>query len=79
MNRLVFCDLDGTVATHDGQVRRAVREAMQAVADAGAWITLSTGRHAPDVLAQYHPDVLLPSLESWQNALAAILQSKPAL
>jgi Cof subfamily protein (haloacid dehalogenase superfamily) len=44
MYRLVFCDLDGTVATHDGQVRRAVREAMQAVVDAGAWITISTGR-----------------------------------
>lgn len=44
MYRLVFCDLDGTVATFDGRVRSAVREAMQAVVDAGAWITLSTGR-----------------------------------
>lgn len=42
-------------------------------------IAVATGRHAPDVLALYHPDVLLPSLESWQNALAAILQSEPAL
>jgi Cof subfamily protein (haloacid dehalogenase superfamily) len=44
MYRLVFCDLDGTLATFDGQVRPAVREAMQAVVDAGNWITLSTSR-----------------------------------
>ena len=44
MYRLVFCDLDGTVATLDGKVRPVVREAMQAVVDAGAWITISTGR-----------------------------------
>jgi Cof subfamily protein (haloacid dehalogenase superfamily) len=42
--RLAFCDLDGTVATLDGQVRAAVRAAMQAVINAGLWITLSTGR-----------------------------------
>ena len=44
MYRLVFCDLDGTVAAFDGRVRPAVREAMQAVVDAGAWVTISTGR-----------------------------------
>jgi len=44
MYRLVFCDLDGTVATFGGEVRPAVREAMQAAAGAGAWITLSTSR-----------------------------------
>jgi len=42
--RLVFCDLDGTVATYQHQVRPAVRGAMQAVAGAGTWITISTGR-----------------------------------
>jgi Cof subfamily protein (haloacid dehalogenase superfamily) len=44
MYRLVFCDLDGTLATFKGEVRLAVREAMQAVVDAGKWITLSTSR-----------------------------------
>lgn len=44
MYRLVFCDLDGTVASFDGQVQPAVRQAMQAVVDSGAWITISTGR-----------------------------------
>jgi len=42
--RLVFCDLDGTVATFDGQVRPAVQQAMKAVVDAGRWITLCTSR-----------------------------------
>lgn len=44
MYRLVFCDLDGTIATWDGQVRPAVRMAMQAVINTGVWITMSTGR-----------------------------------
>ncbi len=44
MYRLVFCDLDGTVASFDGQVQPAVRQAMQAVVDSGTWITISTGR-----------------------------------
>jgi Cof subfamily protein (haloacid dehalogenase superfamily) len=44
MYRLVFCDLDGTVATFDGQVRPAVQQAMQAVVDAGHCITLCTSR-----------------------------------
>jgi len=44
MYRLAFCDLDGTLATFDGRVSRAVQEAMQAVVDAGDWITLSTSR-----------------------------------
>ena len=44
MYRLVFCDLDGTVATFDGQVRPAVQQAMRAVVDAGRWITLCTSR-----------------------------------
>lgn len=44
MYRLIFCDLDGTLATFDGRVSPAVQHAMQAVVDAGAWITLSTSR-----------------------------------
>jgi len=44
MYRLVFCDLDGTLATFDGRVSPAVQKSMQAVVDAGAWITLSTSR-----------------------------------
>ena len=44
MYRLVYCDLDGTVLPFHGAVRPAVREAMQAVADAGAWIGIATGR-----------------------------------
>jgi Cof subfamily protein (haloacid dehalogenase superfamily) len=44
MYRLVFCDLDGTLAPFGAGVRPAVREAMQAVVDSGNWITLSTSR-----------------------------------
>ena len=44
MYRLVFCDLDGTLATHEGVVRPAVQEAMRAVAQSGAYITLCTSR-----------------------------------
>jgi Cof subfamily protein (haloacid dehalogenase superfamily) len=44
MYRLVFCDLDGTLASFDGRVSSAVQEAMQAVVDAGAWITVCTSR-----------------------------------
>jgi len=44
MYRLVFCDLDGTTMTFEHIVRPAVREAMQAVVDAGRWITVSSGR-----------------------------------
>jgi Cof subfamily protein (haloacid dehalogenase superfamily) len=44
MYRLVFCDLDGTLAPFGGEVRPAVREAMQAVVDSDKWITLSTSR-----------------------------------
>jgi Cof subfamily protein (haloacid dehalogenase superfamily) len=44
MYRLVFCDFDGTIATWDGQVRPAVHAAMQSVVNAGARITISTGR-----------------------------------
>jgi len=42
--RLVVCDLDGTLVTSGYEVRPAVRSAMQAVVDAGVWITVSTGR-----------------------------------
>jgi Cof subfamily protein (haloacid dehalogenase superfamily) len=44
MYRLIVCDLDGTLCANNGPVRPAVRQAMQAVVDAGLWITLSTGR-----------------------------------
>jgi len=44
MYRFVVCDLDGTIATFDQKVSPAVRKAMQAVVDAGLWITISTGR-----------------------------------
>jgi len=44
MYRLVFCDLDGTTMTFEHVVRPAVREAMQEVANAGRWITISSGR-----------------------------------
>lgn len=44
MCRLIVCDFDGTLCTGDGQVRPAVHQAMQAVVDAGRWITLATGR-----------------------------------
>ncbi|MGQ9492786.1 MAG: Cof-type HAD-IIB family hydrolase [Anaerolineae bacterium] len=44
MYRLIVCDLDGTVLTHDDNLRPVVYEAMQAVVDAGVWITISSGR-----------------------------------
>jgi len=44
MYRLIFCDLDRTVATYQFTVNPAVRQAIQAVVDAGAWITIATGR-----------------------------------
>ncbi len=44
MYRLVFCDLDGTVITYERVLHPAVREAMQAVVDAGKFITISSGR-----------------------------------
>lgn len=44
MYRLIVCDLDGTVLTHDYQLHTAVREAMQAVVEAGIWITICSGR-----------------------------------
>ncbi len=44
MYRLVFCDLDGTVMTWQQEVRPAVQQAMRAVADAGAWVTICSGR-----------------------------------
>jgi len=44
MYRLIVCDLDGTLHSGNEPVRPAVRQAMQAVVDAGHWITLSTGR-----------------------------------
>ena len=44
MYRLVVCDLDGTVLTYDSRLSPVVGEAMQAVVDAGVWITIGTGR-----------------------------------
>jgi Cof subfamily protein (haloacid dehalogenase superfamily) len=44
MYRLIVCDLDGTLCANDQPVRPAVRQAMQAVMDAGRWITICTGR-----------------------------------
>jgi Cof subfamily protein (haloacid dehalogenase superfamily) len=44
MYRLIFCDLDGTVITYERVQHPAVHEAMQAVADAGRFITISSGR-----------------------------------
>ncbi len=44
MYRLIFCDLDGTVADFDGEIDSATQRAMKAVAASGAYITLSTGR-----------------------------------
>jgi Cof subfamily protein (haloacid dehalogenase superfamily) len=44
MYRLIVCDLDGTLRFGGEPVRPVVRQAMQAVVDAGRWITLSTGR-----------------------------------
>ena len=44
MYRLIVCDLDGTLRAFGGPVRAAVRDTMQAVVDAGAWITIGTGR-----------------------------------
>jgi len=44
MYRLIFCDLDGTVITYERVLRPAVRDAMQAVVDAGKFITLCSGR-----------------------------------
>jgi Cof subfamily protein (haloacid dehalogenase superfamily) len=42
--RFIVCDLDGTVLTHDYRLSPRVREAMQAVVEAGVWITISSGR-----------------------------------
>lgn len=44
MYRLIVCDLDGTVLTHDYKLSTVVRETMQAVMDAGLWITIASGR-----------------------------------
>jgi len=44
MYRLIFCDLDGTVITYERALHPAVHEAMQAVANAGRFITISSGR-----------------------------------
>lgn len=41
---LVALDVDGTILTHDGQLRRRTRDAVRAVADAGHHVVISTGR-----------------------------------
>lgn len=41
---LVALDVDGTILTHSGELRRATRDAIRAVADAGHHIVISTGR-----------------------------------
>ena len=47
MYRLAFCDLDGTLLKDDHTASPTVRRAMQAVIDAGKWITISSGRSYP--------------------------------
>src|SRR5664280_24499 len=42
--RLVAIDLDGTTVRHDGSLSPAVRDAVRALADAGARIVIATGR-----------------------------------
>jgi len=42
--RLIVCDLDGTLRAFGCQVRPAIRDSMRAIVDAGAWITIGTGR-----------------------------------
>ncbi len=41
---LVALDVDGTILTHDGLLRRATRDVVRAVADAGHHVVISTGR-----------------------------------
>lgn len=41
---LVALDVDGTILTHDGELRAATRDAIRAVAAAGHHIVISTGR-----------------------------------
>lgn len=43
---LVALDVDGTILTHDGELRRATRDAVRAVADAGHEVVIATGRSA---------------------------------
>jgi len=85
MYRLVFCDLDGTVATFGGEVRPAVREAMQAAAGAhGACRARTVGArsssltHLGSSLILVMRDVLIKTLadgayalEDWQSCIIA--------
>ena len=41
---LVALDIDGTTVNHEGELSPAVRDAVQAVADAGHHVTIATGR-----------------------------------
>ncbi|MDO5503631.1 MAG: HAD family hydrolase [Actinomycetia bacterium] len=41
---LVGLDIDGTTITHEGEMRDSVREAVQAVRDAGHHVVIATGR-----------------------------------
>lgn len=41
---LIGLDIDGTTTTHEGELREPVREAVQAVRDAGHHIIIATGR-----------------------------------
>ena len=43
-SHLVALDVDGTILTHDGELRPATRSAVRAVADAGHHVVISTGR-----------------------------------
>lgn len=41
---LIGLDIDGTTTTHEGELREPVREAVQAVRDAGHHVIIATGR-----------------------------------
>jgi len=43
-SHLVGLDVDGTILTHEGELREAVREAVHATAAAGHHVVISTGR-----------------------------------
>ena len=41
---LVALDIDGTILTHGGDLKKPVQESISAVADAGHHIVIATGR-----------------------------------
>ena len=48
--KLVALDVDGTLVDYENQMSPAVREAVNAIRDAGAEVVISTGRAVPGVL-----------------------------